>query len=206
MIKIKNISHHPHSFLKQIVIIAVLCSLSIVLYATTNKFFLSIPFTIRKFVFLDFVGIIPFLFIPLYTSNKTTIKGLVFLGVSFSEAVGYFIFRYKAYPFSFILNFTYGICWGLLPNFFFKKNYSFIKTYFLILLLFIFHYLFVNILAAGLYFHFLTDTTDKISILSFFISNKKCYYFVLRFFSLPIVSFVVTFLYFRIKYHIIMLF
>lgn len=208
MSKIKNIPNPPYSFLKQIIIVAVLCSLSIVLYETTNKFFRSIPFYIRKFLFLDFVGIIPFLLIPLYISNNNASKFLVFFGVSCSEALGFFIFRFKTYTFSFILNFAYAICWGFLPNFFFKTNYSFLKTYFLILLLFIFHYLFVTLLGACIYFNLITY---NISILSFLTSHNfvkfifdKRYYFIIRFFSLPIVAFAVAFLYLRIKHRLMM--
>lgn len=202
MLKNKNNPNLSYSFLKQIIIVAVLSSLSIVLKGSETKFFGSIPFYIRKFLFLDFVSLLPFLFIPLYISNNNASKFLVFFGVSCSEALGFFLLRKKNLPFSFFSNFTYSICWGFLPNFFLKKNYSFLKTYFLILLLFIFHYVFVTLLGMFVYYNWLTDSHK---FMEFFFGSQKRYYFIIRFFYIPIVSFVVTFLYLCIKYQLMML-
>ncbi|MDV3198185.1 MAG: hypothetical protein Q8888_00785 [Vigna little leaf phytoplasma] len=208
----KRYSSTSLSLLKQIVIIAILCSLSIVLHRNINKFLglTMLPLHLRKYLFFDFIGMIPLLFIPLYTRNKL----LNFIGVSSSEAIGFWLFGSKIYPFSLILNFIYGFCWGVLPIYFLKSYYlNFSKTYSFILLLFIIHFFLFKIFGILLVFNHLLSlssifsffSNDNLSSFSFNVLKKLSFVLIIQFFSLFWISFVVTVLYIRIKKHIIVL-
>ncbi|KAB8121849.1 hypothetical protein ['Cynodon dactylon' phytoplasma] len=198
-----------HLSLQEIVITSFLSALNIVFYISLfsvkkNSLF---PLYVLKKVsyklflsdFFVLLSAIPFLFLPFYSR-----KSFSFLGSFISEA-GCFFLRGSKYAYNPFVSFFYAICWGILPNIFFKNKKNFIKKkknffsiYFFLTIIIFFHFIFYtvfNILCAN--YLYLKDLSWKknFDIIEFLFKR----YLFIRFFLLFLYSFIITYLYIKLS-------
>ncbi|MBP3059467.1 hypothetical protein FEF22_001575 [Texas Phoenix palm phytoplasma] len=193
-----------YSLLKQIILTSLFSSFSIVLKLFVNKFFASFFFFLflRKIFLLDFISFLPLVIIPLYVEKKY----ISFFGVFFSEAISFFL-RQSKFFYNPFLSFLYAICWGFLPSLFLqKKNYSFLKTYFIFYFLFVF-YFFTYFLLSLIWIDF-SFFNKKNGILFFcqFSSERIKFFIYIKFLSIFFISFLFTYLFLKIKKKLINLY
>ncbi|TVY12391.1 hypothetical protein [Candidatus Phytoplasma pini] len=182
--------------LKQVVISSLLVSLSILFENFLKKPFNFMPLKIRKFFFLDIFSFFPLLFLPLLQN-----KYLSFISAFLSEFLCFWLRKSsKNFPYKPILSFSYAFCWGFLPNLFLtKNNNSFWKTYLSLILIFIFYFLTYHLLSLNLVLLFVSK--NKKNLLNCL--DKYFWILPIRFFSFFLISFLISYLYLKIKKQII---
>ncbi|WP_341266503.1 hypothetical protein [Candidatus Phytoplasma fraxini] len=215
--KIKPKYNNHQDLLKQIILASMLVAMSICI----QHILIQLPLTKlvpehfkRKFsrmLFKDFLCFIPLLMIPLYSN-----KYVSFLAVSLSEGIAFWYFGSssgaRSVPYKPELSIIFGIIWGLCPSLFLnKKNNSFTKVYFCILLLFIFHFFFYDIYGLILYGKVFNAKIHYDLITNMFNCSHATKLYILfrviiKFFSLFTISLINTYLYLRIKKQVLLLF
>ncbi|MFR0367777.1 hypothetical protein [Candidatus Phytoplasma palmae] len=195
---------NPYSLLRQIIITSLFSSFSIILKLFFNKFFVSFFFFLflKKIFLFDFISFLPLAMIPLYVEKKY----IAFFGVFFAETFSFFL-RQSKFIYNPFLSLLYAICWGLLPSLFLqKKNYSFLKTYFIFTFIFIFYfftYFLLSLVWTGFSFF---NNQKSILFFSQFSTERIKFFIYVKFFSIFIVSFLFTYLFLKIKKKLINLY
>ncbi|QTX03178.1 hypothetical protein LFWB_6150 [Candidatus Phytoplasma luffae] len=212
------------TILKKIVLISNLLSLSFIIKFCSlhlaNTSFLNLEF-LKIFFFVEFFSFIPLLFIHLYSN-----RFIAFIGTFLIDFISIF-FNYKFRLYNPILGCTYAFCWGILPSFFLKKEErSFFKIYIYILIIFICHFFLfhVPIVYWGFDRNFADILKNNFNFVSFIERIKKIFFFpsiktesnmfetiirfvlLIKFFTIFALSFLITFLYIKIKEQILSLF
>lgn len=182
--------------LKQLVFASSLSALSIVLNVMTPKI-LGFVRPLQKFLWLDFLKVIPFLFISLYNKNYFVASVAAFL----SEFVS-FCLRKSLYPYNPLLSVSFAFCWGFLPLLILKnKDMSFLKHYLIITFIAVMHF-FLFIL---LNFFFIDAIFNKKEgsfttlLQDNFMGRFLTPFLYIKFISIFLVSFLITYLYRIIK-------
>ncbi|WBL31372.1 hypothetical protein [Candidatus Phytoplasma sacchari] len=189
-----------YSFLKEIIITSFLSSISIIfrmlLFSIRKNFIYFYYFFYRIFLvdFFALLSIIPFLVLPFYSRIFFS-----FLG-SFISEISWFFLRGSKFIFNPFLSFFYAICWGILPNIFLKNKKSFLKIYFSLTIIIFFHFVFY-ILLNILFINSLLFSNINKKILSLNFLNQKVFKNILlaRFFLLFLNSFIISYLYIKIR-------
>ncbi|WP_017192732.1 hypothetical protein [Italian clover phyllody phytoplasma] len=182
--------------LKQLVFVSSLSALSIVLNVMTPKI-LGFAQPLKKLLWLDFVQVIPFLIIPLYNKNYFVVSAAAFL----SEFVSFWL-RKSLYLYNPLLSVSFAFCWGFLPLLMLKnKDMSFLKHYLIItfiavmnfFLFILLNFFFIDTIFSKKEGSFTTLLQDN------FMGRFLMPFLYIKFISVFLVSFLITYLYCIIK-------
>ncbi|WP_152031109.1 hypothetical protein [Candidatus Phytoplasma ziziphi] len=145
------------------------------------------------------------LIIPLYSK-----KYFAFIGAFLSEGIAFwYSARASRWVYNPILSLIYGLIWGILPGFILtKKKDSLLRIYFSITFIFIMHFIFYQLLSmAWIKFVFL-DKNYSLNLKANVFGFKRFVFWnlLIKFVSLFILSFIIAFIYKRVKKELLSLF
>ncbi|MGE9276580.1 MAG: hypothetical protein ACQKHC_01650 [Candidatus Phytoplasma pruni] len=182
--------------LKQLVFVSSLSALSIALNVMTLKI-LGFARPLKKLFWLDFLQVIPFLIIPLYNKNYFVVSAAAFL----SEFVSFWL-KKTLYLYNPLLSVSFSFCWGFLPLLMLKnKDMSFLKHYLIITFIAVMHFFlftllnffFIDVIFSKKEGSFMTLLQDN------FMGRFLMPFLYIKFISVFLVSFLITYLYRIIK-------
>ncbi|WP_017193483.1 hypothetical protein [Vaccinium witches'-broom phytoplasma] len=182
--------------LQQLVFVSSLSALSIALNVMTLKI-LGFARPLKKLFWLDFLQVIPFLIMPLYNKNYFVVSAAAFL----SEFVSFWL-RKTLYLYNPLLSVSFSFCWGFLPLLMLKnKDMSFLKHYLIITFIAVMHFFlftllnffFIDVIFSKKEVSFTTLLQDN------FMGRFLMPFLYIKFISVFLVSFLITYLYRIIK-------
>ncbi|MDV3195938.1 MAG: hypothetical protein Q8885_00160 [Candidatus Phytoplasma stylosanthis] len=213
----KNYYQNRTNLLRRIVITSSILSLSFVLKFFSDKIIWEHGCRqLNRFVFLDCLSFLPLFFLPLYSDRFLSFIGVFLLEFSFFYFRGTLnnIFLYNP-----LLSLVFAFCLGLVPSFFLKqKKITFFKTYIYITFIFI-TYFFIFYILWLLMYKFVFWNFSLKNIFNFNLISgqtqdgflvKKGFYLlwalIIKFLSIFVFSFFLTYFYCKIKKQIFLYF
>jgi hypothetical protein len=180
-----------------------LSALSIVLNIMTPKI-LNFARPLQKFVWLDFLKVIPFLIIHLYNKNYFVVYTAAFL----SELLSFFL-KKSMYPYNPLLSVSFVFCWVCLPLLMLKnKDMSFFKNYLIITFISIIHFFLFIVLNFFFIDSFFNKKEGSFKTLfndNFMVRFLSPFLYI-KFVSVFFVSFFITYLYRILKKQLLIFF
>ncbi|MDO8168139.1 hypothetical protein [Candidatus Phytoplasma melaleucae] len=194
------------SLLEQIVLLSCLSSLSIVLSSSLVLSFYKTSFVYKLLARLglfDFIKVIPFLVIPLFSNDYF----LVFTVVGLSECFSFFL-RKSQYSYNPLLSLNYGFCWGVLPILLsFTHETSFVRVYIKLTFICVVHFIIYTLFNFFVFDCFMKYNGSFLSLFrNRFVTRFLHPFLYFRFLTLFLVSAALTHLYFFVRKQILIIF